>query len=370
MSGGVITVGHVVDPRRLSRQRPVDRPARVGDLVGHRRRLARGLALQGFNASWVTRPHRIRRVEFGAVGAGSDHDLDGTMTIELRGGAWADGEKGTDTPEAYLDYAAVFAPDLTYLPGHADLILTGGVDGAARIAAEGSAAVVVALDPALPRDALAVWVTGFSFETDAAHPDGYTVHALSVAASEPIYKAGSVHFRIDAAFDAGAVPDRGQDLAAYGSTVRIDYAIVAASGHAERFAIASGDPEGREKEARLDVYLTPVSLDVPTGLPIAVAGLSGFDMEIIEDGRVDGRYLRSLTVDLEDERYDSARGRYEASALTRFDNAGSLPRPVRVSERAAWTLIQLPSGELRSGRFAPSLDDQLHRVEYPSLLAR
>lgn len=329
-----------------------------------------GLALQGFDVTWETRPHRIRRVEFGAVGAGSDLALDGMLSLELRGGSWADGEKGSDTPEAHLDYSSIFAPDLTYLPGHADLALSGSIAGADRVTAAAGVDVVVPLDAGLPREALAVWITGFSFETDPAHPDGYTVHQLSVAASEPTYVDGAVHFRIDACFDAGAVPDRGQDLGAYGSTVRIDYAVIASHGRAQRFAIVSGDPEGREKEARLDVYRTPIALDVATGLPVAIAGLSSFDMDVIEDGRIDGRYLRSLTVDLEDERYDSARGRYEASALTRFANAGPLPRPVRVSEQASWTLIQLPKGEIRNGRFAPPPDGQLHRVGYPSFQAR
>jgi hypothetical protein len=100
-----------------------------------------------------------------------------------------------------------------------------------------------------------------------------------------------------------------------------------------------------------------------------VAGLSGFDLDVLVDGAHDGRYVRSLTVGLEDGRYDGARGTYDALVALRFDNTGKLPRKMKVEAEAEFTLLQLPAeAEIRTGRWSPPADGLAHVVSYPDLL--
>jgi hypothetical protein len=326
-----------------------------------------GLVLEGFDVTWDTRPHRIQRVSFGAVGTLTAEGVAGQLTTELRGGSWADGDRGTDEPIARLDYAVLESPDLSYVAGHADLVLTGGLDaGGARRSAHGVVLASVPLDDRLPHDALAVWITGFSVTAGAEHPDGFTVHSLGIGVSAPEYDGHDVTFEVSGGMDAGAVPDRPQDLSDYGTTVRVEYAVIAAKGHAERFSVAEADAGTADDAPHRDLFTAPIGLDVPAGLPVGVVGLSSFDIELIADGPLDGRYVRSVTVALDDVDYDGDRGRFDATARLQFANDGPIPRRTTVRENAEWTLVQLAAGDVRTGTFAPDADDPMHRVYYPS----
>lgn len=332
-----------------------------------------GLFLQGFDVTWKARPHRLSRMEIAARGSleAEDDPLAGILAAEVRGGTWASGQLATDTPIVTVRYGALLSPEVVFRPGSTDLVLRGRVGrrGEPDVPAEASVEVTVELPPDAPRDAVAVWLTGFELDTAPSHPNGYTPHAIAVRASEPILEGDTARFTVTARLEAAPVIDRTQHLAEYGSRVRVDYAVVTAAGADTRFAIRSSVDQGKASVTRhVDPARVPITAQGEAGWPNGVAGLSGFDLDVLVDGAHDGRYVRSLTVGLEDGRYDGARGTYDALVALRFDNTGKLPRKMKVEAEAEFTLLQLPEdAEIRTGRWSPPADGLAHVVSYPDL---
>lgn len=340
---------------------------------------AGGLFLQGFDVEWTSRPHRVRHLGVRTAGrmSADGREIVGELGAEVRGGTWASGRIAFDTPRIDVRYGAVAAEGLDYLHGSTTLQVVGQLGR--RRQPDRPAAGTTTVEVPLPVDAgaaapMAVWLTGFDIDTAPSHPNGYTPHAIAVWLGQPERVGDRVRFDVHARFEAAPVLDRAQQLAEYGATVRVDWAIAMPEGGATRrfgvrVALAHGvDPirlGDRSEPARV-----PLTVDHLAPLPLAVAGLSGFEVDLLGDGPVDGRYLRALTVGLEDGRYDPARGTYDALVALRFANAGHLARPIRVEAAAEFTLLQLPrDADVREGRWSPPPSAQAYRVGYPSMEA-
>lgn len=330
------------------------------------------LFLQGFDVMWVQRPHRLSRLRVGVEGRVGEEGLAGTFEAVVQGGTWANGKMASDTPKVSVRYAGLVSDDLVFVPGRVDLVLEGSYGYREARPAAGGATVRVPIPAEAGADAVAVWLTGVDFATAASHPHGYTPRTLSAQLMPPRRAGDAVEIDVFAAFEAAPTLDRVQDLAAYGSHVRVDYVVAfAKGGAARRFGVRAilehgVDPEGSVPDP--DPAHIPVTAPVARGLPEAVAGLSGFAVTLLEDGRADGRYMRALTVGVEDGRYDGARGTYDAVATLRFTNAGRLARRTHVDAAAEFTLLELAHpAEVREGRWSPPVDGQAHRVAYPSM---
>jgi hypothetical protein len=326
-----------------------------------------GLFLQGFDVSWRRRPHRLSHlfVEAASVASPDGGPLRGVLRAGLRGGSWASGERGFDTPSLTVRYGALLGERLRFWQGAADLAIEGqrGRGRPPGFAAEGVTRVSLDLGIDPNEEAVAVWLTGFDLAVDPLHPDGYTLEGLAVSLGVPRVEAGVVSFDVAARLVAGPVPDRRQRLARYGSTARIGYAVVVApNGLARRFGVRANDGlTGKREPARI-----AVNVPCAAGQPITIAGLSGFFLGLTRTGTSSGRYLRALTVGLEAGRYDGGRGTYDALVALRLTNAGPLRRPTEVDASAEFTLLQLPEpADAREGRWSPAEEGQTHEAAYP-----
>lgn len=332
------------------------------------------LVLQGFDVVWKARPHRLSRLAFGALGqAGDDAPIAGRLIAEVRGGSWASGERASDAATRTLRYAAVESDQVHVLSGTTELSLDGrfGRRKGPRESATSSQGVEVALPPDVPPEDVAVWIGGFEMDTTRTHAAGYTPNALGVWLDAPRREGETLTFDLTATLQAAPVPDRRQQLSAYGSDVRVDWVVAwAEGGTATRVLARSSLDEGIEpvrlarksRPARL-----PVSADLDPGPVDAVAGLSGFTLELKAQGPVSGRYLRAVTAGLEDARYDPERGTWQALAVLRFANAGQIPRPVRVEAEAVYTVLQIPEhADVRAGRWTTT-GGQRSVVAYPEM---
>ena len=339
--------------------------------------LGGALFLQGFDVQWTFRPHRMKRLAIGAEGELGARGLTGDLVASVVGGSFANGAVMSDTPEVTLYYGGLVSPEVTFVHGETQLTLSGalGTRKYPEVVAEATVPVSVALPADMATGGVAVWLTGFDFLAGADHPNGYTPHAVAVDLSEPTFRDGHVDFDVHAMFQAAPVLDRVEKLAEYGSTVAVHYTVVLARhGHAQRFGVHAAvehgvdvDPDEKISKKN-DPARIPVTVDVARNLAAAVAGISGFKFELQETGPVDGRYMRAITVGLEDGRYDGARGTYDGLVDLRFANAGKLPRPVRVDASAWFTLLQLPdAAEVRQGRWTPPVDGKGHHVVYPDM---
>lgn len=333
-----------------------------------------GLFLQGFDVSWHARPHRLSHLEVGVHGGvpSDGGPFTGVLESDVRGGTWASGKMASDVPRVTLGYGGVTSPDIGFWHGSTLVTLNGrlGRRGEADAPAERAVEVSFELPDGTPTDALVVWLTGFELSTLPSHPNGYTPHSLAVRLGEPTLEGRTVRFEVFARFQAAPVLDRTQRLAEYGSGVRVDYVVVTArDAKAQRFGLQSSIDHGIEPSnltRRIEPARMPVTVQVAPGKETAVAGLSGFEVDLLVDGPVAGRYMRSLTVALEDGRYDSGRGTYDALVAMRFANSGKLPRPVKVRAQAEFTLLQLgPDAQVREGRWSPPADGPAHVVTYP-----
>jgi len=332
------------------------------------------LLLQGFDVRWHARPHRISGLGFGASGTDDGTgQLGGTLWGRIRGGTWASGVAATDVASMQVKYGAVQASSIEVAAGRASLTLRGALskrdsDGAT---AQTTVPVTVELPGVGPDAALAVWITGFDFDTTASHPNGYTPRALAVQLSAPRRdEQGDVVVDVTARLDGAPVPDRRQDLGAYASTAVVDLVVVATEhGRSQRLSVAVDEEvEAFEEGAlRRAPRRLPLSSELHEGAYAAIGGLSGFSVEVDAGGPVAGRYLRALTIGVEDERLDVVRGTYEASAAVRFANNGPIPRKMRLRASVDVTLLELPAGaSVRRGRWLPP-PGQGAAVVYPTM---
>lgn len=283
--------------------------------------------LSGFSVTWERRPHRIKVLGIDAERA----ELDAVTDIE--GGSWADGQRGSDVPTADVDLLEIAGRPVTV--GTVRMTLGGrnAIEGRRREA--GSATTTVSVD-GVDEGTVAVFLTGFRFATDTNHPDGYTVHTMSVGLGPPDVDHGTARIPVEVTFAGGAVPDRRQDLGSYGADIEIDWA-----------AIPCRPDEVQRQTVDQAVHLWPSAVTRPADagrrtsalawtLPAPVAvGLSGFHIDI-HDGLFDGRYARGLVVEVSPTD-DPLRSTVELG----FDNTGPISRAMRVDLQADVTALAI-----------------------------
>lgn len=329
--------------------------------------------LEGFDLVWRLRPHRLRRLVVGA----SAHDASepAQLWALAQGGTWASGERGLDTPDISVSYATLQASGVVALPARVTLSLRGRAKGRDALDIIPEAATVVSLP--LPPDsgvvALVPWITGLDISTLPSHEAGYTLHGLDVSLGEPSVEDGQIQVPVQARLEAAPVLERPQRLIAYASTIVVDMVVlVAPKGTAER---VRGDLMLRRGSAPLAAPRRGAPAQVPLSAPLradtrsAVAGLSGFSIEVDREGASAGRYLRALTIGLRDSRVDLSRSTWAAEAELRLSNAGDLARALPVRGSVTSTLLQLPVPvQVARGRFAP--DTGTGCARYPDLAAQ
>lgn len=316
--------------------------------------------LQGFAVTWQARPHRISRLRIGAAGvvdAGSDGPT-GKIWSEVRGGTWASGQMAFDRPDVRVLYGGLTSPDIALVPGEAELVIRGGLgrkDAEDKVP-EGSITVEVPVPEDGPWTASVAWLTALDVATAPSHPNGYTPNSLAVDLSEPAIEDGVAKVKVHARVEAAPTPDRVQRLKSYGATVRVRFAVVLArDGDAFRPELETqlaGGIESSDGLRKLPSERLPFEIELGTGRQVAIGGLSGFSLDVRQKGPISGRYMRALTVAVEDERFDPATSRYSAQAALRFTNAGGVTRPAKVDAKVAVSVLALDEGEVVSGRKA------------------
>lgn len=329
--------------------------------------------LQGFHVRWDARPHRLHslgmQVDLAAAPGGG---TEGTLAAQVRGGSWASGVKAHDTPAIEVDYAALTSRHRPAYQGTANLQLAGNIapEREKRVPAAGG----IRIDDPLPQGATgaAVFLTGFQIDTDAAHPDGFTVHELGISVGPPTVAHGRVAFDVTARLVAAAVLDRRQNLEDYGASVDIYYVVVPSAAEAvHRLSVTGTMTRGislvNDNEA---VRPGRFPFAVDTHAPAALVGLSGFLLQLDEQGSTSGRYLREVGVQLDDVRLDPVRGRVDGDAEMVFSNSGDVARPIAVTLSADLTVLDLTAGETTwSGRWADVLPIPEVSVHYPEGLS-
>lgn len=283
-------------------------------------------ALAGFALTWERRPHRIKVLGIDVAGAELDDVAD------IQGGAWADGDRGWDTARAEADLVGFAGRPIH--TGTARLTVEGRGALWARRRELGVATTTVEV-PGADKGEVAVWITGFRFATDTSHPDGFTLHTLSVTLGTPEIRDGTAQVPLRVAFGGGAVPDRAQSLGDYGADVEISWvAVPCRPDELQRETVSRAVhlapiAAGRHRDAERVTSELVWSLQAQE---VAV-GLSGFEVDIY-DGLFDGRYARSLLFRVLP---DDAPLRSEVQLG--FDNAGPMARAVRVALRADVTAL-------------------------------
>ena len=189
------------------------------------------LLLQGVDAVWAHRPHRLKVLGAGldVFGVAPGDKPQGEAWLEMEGGTWADGTKRSDVPDVHLSYAGLSTTDRPILRGSETLIATGHSPRDPRDRQPGVASRTILVSrPAGAPDGAAVWLTGFRVATSADHPEGFTMHTLEVQIGAPTIEDGQYRFDLSTVVEAAPVPDRAQDLATYSATIQIDWALVPA----------------------------------------------------------------------------------------------------------------------------------------------
>lgn len=330
--------------------------------------------LQGFRIRWDARPHRLRSLGFGVdLGPAPHGAAAGSLTAHVRGGSWATGERARDVPRVELDYAGLVSPSRAGYRGVARLAAQGRATRDVLLRRPAEARRVVEVPLAAPAEAGAVYLTAFRLDTDAGHPDGFTLHALRIELG-PVDVDEDDEGRVVARFDAhlrveaAAVPDRRQDLEEYGVEVEIGWLLL--PGPAT--GVTRQPLDGRDRRGISlagDTEVVPRAR-LPFGAacrgPGAFVGLAGFFVEIGQDGYDSGRYLRELAVQVDDVRVDPFRARCDGELSIVFSNAGDIARPVAVSFGAVVSTLETAAGEATfSGRWSEHLTAPDARVDYP-----
>lgn len=282
-------------------------------------------ALSGFSVTWERRPHRIKVLGVDTAGAELD-DL-----VDIQGGSWADGERAFDIPRAEVDLVALGGRTAHAGSVKLDVSGSGAVWARRRELGTASTTIEVPLDE---DGDVAVWLTGFRFATDPAHPDGFTLHTLSVRLGEPVREDGIARVPLEVSFGGGSVPDRAQSLGRYGAEVEIGWvAIPCRPDEVVRETVEGSvrlGPLAATRQRDADRVVSDRTWGVSSS--DVVAGLSGFALEI-HDGLFDGRYARALLFRVlpgEDGHAEVTLG---------FDNAGPMSRAVRVALAAHVTAL-------------------------------
>ncbi|MDP2315481.1 MAG: hypothetical protein Q8P41_21465 [Pseudomonadota bacterium] len=224
--------------------------------------------------------------------------------------------------------------------------------------------------PQSPYDGAAVFLQGLAIETDAAHPDGFTPHVLSVKIGPATVAEGVAHFDVTIEIQAAAVPDRDQRLGNYGAEVEVGWLLVpAAASRVHRLETSGGASHGIEIDASPttgEPVPLAVGVDLRPGTTEVAAGLTGFRVAIDQTGLDAGRYLRSLGVSLDASTADPWRGRWDGTVAARFSNAGPVTRAEAVTLEAEVTVLELEAGQHAwSGRWIAPASGTEQQLAYP-----
>jgi hypothetical protein len=331
------------------------------------------LFLQGVDVRWHARPHRVSGLGFGASGVDVDDVLTGTLFGRIRGGTWASGVAATDVASLSVKYGAVQGSHLAVATARAELSLVGALPKRDQegLSAQTTVTVELPLPELSPEAEVVVWLQGFDFDTRPSHDTGYTPRAIGVSLG-PVERteAGMVSVDVTARLDGAPVPDRRQALGAYASTAWVELVVVG-SEHAHATRLRTGLDEDvpplEEGALRRSPQRLPLGAELAPGTVTAIAGLTGFSLEVDSQGPMSGRYLRALTVAVEDERLDLARGSYDAAGALRFANSGPIPRKLHLAADLEVSLLQLTEpAAVRRGRWQPG-PGQGAVVAYPSM---
>ncbi len=318
------------------------------------------LVLGGFEVQWEKRPHRVRTLGFGARVDGEDDAPTGELWTVIRGGTWADGTTATDTPWATLHYRGVQV-DRPLWVGSSAMQASGS-------RAEAASATTEVQIPC-PETPAAVWLRGFRLAAGDSHPNGFTVHGFGVELGEPTCADGVLRFDVQAHLHAAGVPDRVQSLKRYDATFEVDWVVIGAEkgGH-ERHSVSSRHRRRQiglaASQEKMPVVREPLTWDVQAS--DVVSGLSGFQVAVVREGPVDGRYVRALQVQVADEGYDPELGRWTGETQLRFANAGPVTRSLSVEVSAQVTTVALTEDERSwSGRWSPDEGGAQSTLSYP-----
>lgn len=301
--------------------------------------------LQGFSARWRKHPHRVNKLGVELSPAGVD--------VITRGGTWTTGRYGSDSMDLSARALVVDGPLAVVEGSTSPLGLSGSVRLRRSRPAEASTTVELELPPGLREGPLAVVLRGFAFDTDVSHTAGYTLRGLGVGLGMPTRDGDRVRFAARARLEAGGVPDRAQGLRRYGAEARIHYTVLGgpevrlnAGRHTHTVRSGAGihpaRPRATPTQRRVRVQGT-------AGLPVGCAAWRGFELRLNPEQRLlAGRYLRRLSLDLSDSRYDAEQGALELSCDGHVSNSGLVSWPLTCAFSADLVLIQLPRGGVQA----------------------
>jgi len=312
--------------------------------------------LQGFAVRWEEHPHRVR-----ALGVDLRADR---LELRCEGGTWANGRFRADRVRWRASAATLAGAGVHVRTGSTPLRLEGSWRLGERDPAQAARPVELELDAGLARcEVVGVVLRGFELEADGRHPPGYTTRSLGAGVGEVRREGARLVFRPWLRFEAGPVPDRLQQLGAYGSRGEVRWTVVGlergAATLAHSASLIQGPAGFSPTRARGDHEARSLSLSGEPGLALAVPALSGFRVELNPHASGPwpaGRYLRELEVGVATRRYDPARGRAELDLEAHFSNSGQVSWATEVEAALEVVLLQSASGALERAHLAGLLD--------------
>ncbi len=301
---------------------------------------ADGVLLQGFGFRWKTRPHRIN--ELGVELSGSKGCL------RIQGGSWADGQEGSDQAELSLFTAQIASEGIQVIHGSTPWSTLTGTKGQPAAATESVTLSLTSLGLGSAQQ-VAVLLRGFELDTSVTHEDGYTTRGFGVRIVDASVSGETLAFSAWMRLEAGAVPDRIQNLASYGSKARVHYAVVGLSAGAVSSKIVEYTlkyPAGvSPTQPHASESLQSVSIQGAPGYGLGIVGLAGFDFTLNPNVSVwPGRYLREVAVRLHGFEYEVASGEMKLKCDGYFSNSGPVTWELTNQFSADLILIQMPSG--------------------------
>ncbi|MBI2900494.1 MAG: hypothetical protein HYY17_09930 [Planctomycetes bacterium] len=296
--------------------------------------------LDGFGFRWQERPHRINKIGAGLDGAA------GVLTLE--GGSWADGQEASDAATHSLHHTAFSSDQVVIHHGETPLLTLAGSPSQAATA-ETQVSVPLAEAGLAACSQFAVVLRGFDLDTDLTHEDGYTTRGIGARVKDASAAEGVLTFTARLRIEAGAVPDRIQDLASYGATGRVRYTVigllsgaVTAKSHGYTLSYPAGvDPSQEHATAGQQT----VVIQGTPGLAAGAVGLTGFDFRLNPDTSLyPGRYMREISVRDYDFAYASGTGALTFKCDGYFSNSGPVTWALENEFSASFVLIQVASG--------------------------
>lgn len=292
--------------------------------------------LDGFGFRWQQRPHRVNKI--GARVEGEE----GRLTLE--GGSWASGEEATDQADYQLDYSTLVSDPLKTYEGTSPVLT---LKGTRTKAAQAQFKVFLDLETIGLSGCtkFAVLLRGFDFDTDVTHKDGYTVRGIGVRLHNVVVSEDSISFVAWMRLEAGAVPDRDQDLENYGSSGRVHYAVVGLTEGAvkdQTHGYVLSYPAGiSPTQTHASASEQTVTIQGQPGYSLGAVGWTGFDFRLNPDADdFPGRYMREIQVRNYGFQYDAGSGQMKFQFDGYFSNSGPISWALVNDVQGYFVLIQ------------------------------